>query len=73
MNEWIEHSGGPWLQGNDISYADIAIMPVIIRLEDINLSHFWDDFPGIQDFTKDQQSGKSKVHIRKTFTKSVQE
>ena len=50
MNEWIEHSGGPWFQGNDISYADIAIMPVIIRLEDINLSHFWDDFPGISNW-----------------------
>ena len=48
MNEWIEHSGGPWFQGNDISYADIAIMPVIIRLEDINLSHFWDDFPAFR-------------------------
>ena len=38
------------VSGNDISYADIAIMPVIIRLEDINLSHFWDDFPGISNW-----------------------
>ena len=29
--------------GSDLSCADIAIMPVIARMDDINLGHIWDD------------------------------
>ena len=50
MNDWIEQSGGPWFQGSDISYADIAIMPVIVRIQDINLSYFWDKFPKVANW-----------------------
>ena len=47
MNENLEESGGPWLLGDALSEADIAIMPVIVRLDDINLDHIWADKPAI--------------------------
>lgn len=43
MNENLVESGGPWLLGDTLSEADIAIMPVIVRLDDINLDHIWAD------------------------------
>ena len=43
MAQWLAASGGPWLMGADLSCADIAIMPVIVRMDDINLGHIWDD------------------------------
>ena len=56
MDTWIDQSGGPWFQGSDISYADIAVMPVIIRLDDINLSYFWDEFPRVSKWLELIQS-----------------
>jgi glutathione S-transferase len=47
MNEWIIQSGGPWMMGQQISLADIAIMPVIVRMNDINLDAAWADKPAI--------------------------
>lgn len=47
MAAWIEDSGGPWVMGSDLTLADIAIMPVIVRMDDINLDHMWDDKPQI--------------------------
>ena len=56
MDNWIEQSGGPWFLGSDISYADIAVMPVIVRLDDINLSYFWDEFPRVSKWLELIQS-----------------
>ena len=39
MTRWLRESGGPWLMGEDLTLADIAIMPVIVRMDDINLGH----------------------------------
>lgn len=47
MGRWLDESGGPWVMGRDISLADIAIMPVIVRMDDINLGGAWDDIPAI--------------------------
>ncbi|WP_374371083.1 glutathione S-transferase family protein [Dongia sp.] len=47
MAVWLEKSGGPWLMGRAISLADIAIMPVIVRMDDINLNHMWDAAPTV--------------------------
>lgn len=47
MADWLNQSGGPWLMGEHITLADISIMPVIVRMDDINLDHIWDDFPQI--------------------------
>jgi glutathione S-transferase len=50
MNEWITESGGPWLMGKDITLADIAIMPVIVRMDDINLHASWADKPAVANW-----------------------
>jgi len=47
MGDWLEKSGGPWLMGAEKTLADIAIMPVIVRMDDINLGHMWQGFPTI--------------------------
>jgi glutathione S-transferase len=47
MAAQLEKNGGPWLLGDTITLADIAVMPVIVRLNDINLAHMWDSAPAI--------------------------
>ena len=47
MDEWIAQSGGPWLMGSHPTLADIAIMPVIVRMDDINLHSSWADKPRV--------------------------
>jgi len=47
MNEWILEGGGTWLMGDRLSLADIAIMPVIVRMDDINLHTSWADKPAV--------------------------
>ena len=47
MAEWLDDSGGPWITGRKMSMADLAIMPVIVRMDDINLGHLWDAHPRI--------------------------
>ena len=43
----IGESGGPWLLGARITLADVAIMPVIVRLADLRLDHLWGDRPAV--------------------------
>jgi glutathione S-transferase len=47
MSDAMGRHGGPWLL-KDLTLADIAIMPVLIRMEDIGMAHFWQDMPGIE-------------------------
>jgi glutathione S-transferase len=47
MDDEIRKSGGPWLLGAQISLGDIAIMPVIVRMNDIGLAHTWSDQPSV--------------------------
>lgn len=47
MGSWLLDSGGPWLMGDRISLVDIAVMPVIVRMDDIGLGHVWSDFGAI--------------------------
>ena len=47
MAEWIEDSAGPWLMGADRTLADIAAMPVIVRLADIGMKGLWASQPGV--------------------------
>lgn len=47
MNEWILQGGGTWLMGDTLTLADIAIMPVIVRMDDINLHSSWADKPAV--------------------------
>jgi glutathione S-transferase len=56
LNEWITQSGGPWLMGKELSLADIAIMPVIVRMADINMDDTWQDMPQIATWLKNIQA-----------------
>jgi len=47
MDETIAASGGPWLMGEELTLADIAMMPNIVRMDDINLGTLWDGRPAI--------------------------
>ena len=47
MDTWIGESGGPWLMGETMTLADVAVMPVIVRMDDINLDHLWSNKPTV--------------------------
>ena len=47
MDESIAASGGPWLMGEHLTLADIAVMPVIVRLADLNLDRLWAGRPAV--------------------------
>ena len=46
MDQAIEQSGGPWLLGKDISLADVAVMPALVRMNDLNMPD-WQDLPRV--------------------------
>lgn len=47
MATWLAAGGGPWLMGKEMTLADISIMPVIVRMDDINLGGMWSKAPEI--------------------------
>jgi glutathione S-transferase len=47
MDEAIRDSGGPWLLGKDITLADVAVMPAIVRMADLNCESGWADLPRV--------------------------
>ena len=48
MDQAIESSGGPWLLGRDITLADVAVMPALVRMADLGLAHMWAELPRVQ-------------------------
>jgi glutathione S-transferase len=46
MDAEIEKSGGPWLLGKNISLADVAVMPALVRMYDLGMPG-WLDLPRI--------------------------
>jgi len=50
MDTEIAKSGGPWLLGSDISLADIAVMPAIVRMADLGREADWQDLPRVQQW-----------------------
>ncbi len=48
MERWIGESGGPCLMGAALTLADIAAMPILVRMDDIGLGRLWEDLPHIQ-------------------------
>ncbi|HEY7229064.1 MAG TPA: glutathione S-transferase N-terminal domain-containing protein [Pseudolabrys sp.] len=46
MDAEIERSGGPWLLGEKITLADVAVMPALVRMHDLGLPG-WQDLPRI--------------------------
>lgn len=57
MAQWLEESSGPWLMGKQLTYADIAMMPVIVRMADITLDYMWTDHPAVAEWL---------AHLRET-------
>ena len=47
MDEAIRGSGGPWLLGQDITLADISVMPAIVRMADLGRDSDWADLPRV--------------------------
>lgn len=48
MDAEIEKSGGPWLLGEEITLADVAVMPALVRMADLGLDSMWADLPRVQ-------------------------
>jgi len=46
MDREIEKSGGPWLLGKNITLADVAVMPALVRMYDLGMPG-WLDLPRI--------------------------
>lgn len=47
IDDEIAKTGGPWLLGANLTLADIAIMPVLVRMADIRLERMWRDRPAV--------------------------
>jgi glutathione S-transferase len=47
IDDEIAASGGPWLLGKDITLADIAVMPALVRMADLRLDTMWKDRPRV--------------------------
>jgi len=48
MDAEIEKSGGPWLLGKKITLADVAVMPALVRMDDLGMAAQWQDLPRIK-------------------------
>jgi glutathione S-transferase len=46
MDAEIGKSGGPWLLGKAITLADVAVMPALVRMQDLGLPN-WQDLPRV--------------------------
>jgi glutathione S-transferase len=46
MDAEIGASGGPWLLGKEITLADVAVMPALVRMHDLGLPD-WQDLPRV--------------------------
>lgn len=49
MEAEIEKSGGPWLLGQQITLADVAVMPALVRMHDLGLPD-WQDLTRVADW-----------------------
>jgi glutathione S-transferase len=47
MDRSITESGGPWLLGKNMTLADVALMPAIVRMADLGLDTMWKDMPRV--------------------------
>ena len=52
--------GGPWLLGGRLTLADVAVLPVIVRMEDLGLGHFWAEQPRVS-------AGLDELKLRPAF------
>jgi glutathione S-transferase len=50
---------GPWLAGEQISLADLCVLPAIVRMSDIRLESVWADLPHFQTWYERMQARSS--------------
>jgi glutathione S-transferase len=50
MDDWLSTSGGPFLMGSQLTLADVALMPTLVRLEDLDLDRLWQDRPRVSSW-----------------------
>ena len=67
MDEMLNKFGGPWLLGTDYSLADIAVLPLIDRIEDLGLDGLWvEPYPSVSKWLNNAQqrtaTNKSYFH-----------
>src|SRR5688572_17206523 len=48
----IDAAGGDWLAGGELSLADIAAVPYVLRLDLLKMSRLWDRKPGVAAWYK---------------------
>jgi glutathione S-transferase len=48
MDSEIANSGGPWLLGNEMTLADVAVMPAMVRMADLGREGDWADLPRVK-------------------------
>jgi glutathione S-transferase len=58
MDREIANSGGPWLLGKDITLADVAVMPSLVRMDDLGLAS-WQDLPRVVTWYKNIRAHQS--------------
>jgi glutathione S-transferase len=57
MDRMIAESGGPWLFGADYTLADIAVAPLLDRVEDLGLEWLWEEsYPRVVDWLARMQA-----------------
>jgi glutathione S-transferase len=47
MDESIKDSGGPWLFVQNITLADVSVMPALVRMADLGRENDWADLPRV--------------------------
>jgi glutathione S-transferase len=53
INSAIINNGGPWIMGNFFSLADICVVPLIDRMEDLGFEQLWEkDLPQVTEWLK---------------------
>ena len=45
METEIENSGGPYILGKDVTLADVALLPAVVRMADLGRAGDWADLP----------------------------
>ncbi len=47
MADWLAASGGPFVMGADPTHADLCLLPIVVRMDDLGLGSAWDAQPQV--------------------------
>jgi glutathione S-transferase len=64
LSETLRASGGPWLMGAELTLADIALMPVLVRMADLGLGAAWQGMPEVEEWLA---AFRERPSFRRTF------